>query len=331
MIYFNQADSIYNKRSPPVLRSLSRPEFTRFLTTFVVGKKETSAVWIPATLKYQTRESEAVDCMTAFVVDSDTADQASVIAKGQALQAAGHNFLVHSSYNFAPPDKFKVRFVFFLDQPIPIGTPWRWRDALWPRLMEHLGFGPEGAEADTQCKNADRAYYIPVVRSAQAPTYTCVHLDGKDLDTNAVLGDILAQPLEQFDFRRPYVNREDPTLEVDLHGVAARLLLKFTKRDVRGPIEQVLGGEPTPEGEVRHRVISIFTWALAHVAEEDEESEQLIKLTDLWCEAMTNRYGTRGHESWQSECLRMLVGARAKKPSWDAYRAAQLGALSWVP
>lgn len=322
-IQFSQADSTNNRIHPPLLYSLTRAQFTRKLSTFAVGKKESTALWIPAAFSRPSRESSAVKEITAFVVDADSLKAGGLLSRVQELEAKGYSFIVHSSHGYTEA-KPKARFIFFLDQPITIGTPWRWSQAIWPRLMGYLGF--EDDSADRQCRNADRAYYLPVKRSAEAETFTHV-FHGKDLPTRGILADILAKPVAEFDYTTPYVSEEDPGLEVEPGGLAARLLLKFKRGEVNSAINQVLTAKPTPHGEGRHDVIKLFTWALAHVAEPQESSEKLIQIMRPWTVAMNETYGFRAGGGWYTECYKCLLGARAKKPTWDAARAAQQATL----
>lgn len=318
---FATTASVFNRRDPPVPRSLPLEDFVSLLTTFTHGSKETAQLWMPCVLRTASREAAAVEAITSFVVDCDTLTTPRLEAKIEDLTKRNVHFLVHSSASYAPPHKAKARFVFFPDAPIPVGTPYRWRDALWPRLADHLGFR---LTADGACRNADRAYYLPVKPAIDAPTFTH-YSPGEDLDTQRLLGAILALPVKLFDFHREYVNREDSTCIVSPQSITDRLCLKFFKKGkLWDAIELVLKGTPTQDGVGRHEVISRFTWALAHVVKEEEPSTAVLKVAEPWCEAMRQRYGVRGHESWYEEMLRMFRGARAKYPEWQARRASML-------
>lgn len=333
-ITYNRAPSIYNRAAPPAPFTEELPAFITRMSTFIRCSKKSAPIWVPAILSRPSRESDAVEAMTAFVVDCDAYNEEQLMQRINELSEAGHHFLVHSSARYAPPEKAKVRFVFFLSKPIPVGTPWRWRDALWPRLMQRLGFSVEDPQAprkpgrpkkytsDSQCCNADRAYYLPIKVGPRASTFFHYHA-GTDLDVDALVGDILAEPIEKYNFHRPYVSREDPSVEVNSRHIASRLLLRFTKGDVKNAIHLVLSGEPTADGVGRHEVIKIFTWALAHVADPEESSDGVLQVMMPWLEAMDDKYGQRGNESWYDEALRTLQQARAKKPTWDAYYAAK--------
>jgi len=187
-------------------------------------------------------------------------------------------------------------------------------------LATHFGFE---ADADRACKDASRAFFMPIKKSRAAPVY--FHYNpGKDLDTNAVLGDILSVPITKYDYHRPYINKQDPAVPVLPTDLALRLGLKFSnvKKPHGAAVRRVLSAEATPPGD-RHETLRLFTHALARVAKPEEASENLITIMYPWLDKL----GSRADES---EALRALEGAREKIPTWDAREAHEMATrLGW--
>ena len=325
MIRYSVADSTNNLRHKPELRTQDISHFIlRFMPeAYLVRKVKTSLpVWIPATFTHPSREAAHVQTMTSFVVDCDSLDAQGLAAEVARLKAEGRKFIVHSSHGYAPPEKGKARFIFFLSEEITIGTEWRWRDAIWPALLAHVGLP---SSADKSCCDASRAFYLPAKPTADSVTYAEFH-DGAPINVQQIIGHILAEPLDKYDFRRPYESREDPTTQVDLGEVAARLRLRY-RRDTpfRQRIEQVLNAQTVDEKDGRHVAILKFTIALAAVAKPEECSEDLVQLMWPWLEKMEQRYGRRGNSDsgWRDEAHKALENARAMKPTWDARDARE--------
>lgn len=310
-ISYSIAGSLNNNADPPVSKTSSIEDFVeKFHTSAfsVSPKKQWAKVWMPCTFTQPSRQSEHVSHMSAFVVDYDTGTDADLQSHVQRLTTSNHHFVVHSSYGYKPPEVGKARFIFFLDAPIPTGTEWRWSDAIWPRLAEYLGFS---ADADRACRDASRAFFLPIKRGKTSPVFSYYHA-GENLITTEVLGDILSRPIVQYDFRRPYVSEQDPAKEINLRDLSFRLLCKFgnIKKPHGNAVQRVLSAEATPAGD-RHETLRLFTHALARVADPEEPSEKLIAVMYPWLDKL----GSRADES---EALRALEGARAKIPTWDA-------------
>ena len=314
VITFSTAQSLNNNKDLVASATLPIAKFVDLFRpdSYIVSQsKRWAPVWMPCTFTHPSREAEYVSHMSAFVVDYDTGSHSDLLLHVDRLTTLGHHFLTHSSYGYDGQDAGKCRFIFFLDSPIPTGTQWRWSDAIWPRLATHFGFE---ADADKACKDASRAFFMPIKKSRAAPVY--FHYNpGEDLDTNAVLGDILSVPITKYDYHRPYISKQDPTAEVNLSDLYLRISCQFgnTKKPHGIAVWKVLRAEPTPAGE-RHETLRLFTHALARVAEPEEPSEKLIAIMYPWLDAL----GSRADEG---EALRALEGAREKIPTWDA-RAA---------
>jgi hypothetical protein len=323
VVRFSTAESLNNYKHLPAHQAMRLPEFVdlfRPAAHRVTRSKTWAPVWMPAVFADLTvgRESANVTTVTAFVVDCDTLNSADVEILVSAQRAANRHFLVHSSYSYAPPEKAKVRFIFFLSRPIDIGTEWRWSDALWPKLVEHLGFGPY---ADPSCSDAARAYFRPIRKSLHAPLYFAYHA-GADLDVDAVLGPTLAEPLSRYDFRRPYVDRQNPDKTVSTDWLRIALTCKFGNRKTEygSAVATVLSAEATSPGD-RHLILRRFTQALVHVIEEDDPTESVLEVMTPWFESIGE------DRDWYAEAERALEGARAKKPTWDARREHELQQL----
>lgn len=320
---YSEAASINNDRDRPERVSMSEDQIIRKFCTFIVRQnKRWAPVWMPATFTHPSREAEYVDRMHFFVADLDSCTEHQLRKHMDRWMAMNLKFIVHSSHGWAPPEKAKARVIFFLSEPIEIGTQWRWSDALWPALMKYVGLS---IDADPSCRDASRAFYVPV-----KPTAASECLDfwwgEKPIDVRAVLGHILDEPLAKYDFRREYINQEDPSIPVDRASWEAILRHNYRRGDMKKIVEMVLTATPTPDGMGRHEVIRKFTMALAYCCDPRESTAALLTLMDPWIGAMTAKYGQRG-EAWRQEAERALIGAREKKPTWDAYAASQLEGL----
>lgn len=317
LISFSLADSLNNINHPPRRVALPRSEFVQLFHTSsykVLQDKRRANVWMPCTFTYMSREAEYVSDMSLFVVDCDTFTDTDLHNTVSRLTTSNHHFLLHSSHGYLPPEKAKVRFIFFLDCPIPIGTQWRWSEAIWPRLTEYLGFKAD--DADSACSDASRAFFLPIKKGTTYPTLFHYHA-GADLPTSTILGDIFAQPLSRYDFRREYISREDPSRVVDLTYLRFALRAQFNpKSDYGKAVRAVLEAEETSEGS-RHQTLRLFTHALARVAKPEDSSEALLEIMYPWL----NKLGERANEG---EALRALCGAREKLPTWNAWEAARL-------
>ncbi len=310
-ISYSIAESLNNNIDLPVNKESTISDFVdlfRPASYIVTRSKRWAPVWMPCTFTHPSREAEHVSHMSAFVVDYDTGTFQDLAKHIDRLVHNGHHFLIHSSYGFDMDKAGKARFIFFLDSPIPIGTQWRWSDALWPRLATHFGFA---ADADRACKDASRAFFMPIKKSRTAHFFFRYN-PGYDLETKWVLRDILSAPITKYDYRRPYINKQDPSVEVLPIDLALRLGCKFgnIKKPHGAAVQKVLSAEPTPAGD-RHETLRLFTHALARVARPEEASEKLITIMYPWLDKL----GARADES---EALRALEGAREKIPTWDA-------------
>lgn len=324
LLSYSVARSTNNLIHRPELRTEPITDFAaRFSAPLYAVRRNKAAagVWLPATFSHPSREAENVKTITAFVVDSDTLTQGQLDAEVRRLQNEGRHFLVHSSHSYDPPNKSKVRFIFFLSEPIVVGTQWRWRDALWPALLAHTRLE---TSADAACRDASRAYYLPAKPFESSPIYSLYNCGPNDIDVPTVLGAILAQPEARYDFKRTYECREDAAAPVDLKDVAVRMYLRYIRQvSFFKTIKQVLDGVATADGVGRHKVICNFTIALAAVAKPEESSEALIHIMDPWLDRMVAEYGQRAGGGWHAEALKALRGAREKKPTWDAYELHQ--------
>lgn len=323
IINFSLARSLNNNKDVVAPAALPLSEFMGLFrpeSYIITREKRWAQVWMPATFSHPSREAKYVTHMSVFVVDYDSGSCEELERHVRRLITSDHHFLVHSSYGFQPPKAGKARFIFFLNKPIPVATEWQWSDGCWPALTKYLGFE---TTADAACRDAGRAFFMPIRKNHSAPIYFYYH-EGKPLDTEAIVGDVLARPVAAYDFNRPYLSEEDPEQPINLALVSFRLRLKFpnTKKPHGGAVRRVLEAEPTEPGE-RHETLRLFTHALARIAEPSEASENLVKIMYPWLNAL----GDRGDES---EALRALQGAREKIPTWDAHAAHTLATqLGW--
>lgn len=317
-IPYSYAVSLNNINNPPRRAELALPRFVDLFRPEAfksIQDKRWASVWMPCTFTHPSREAEYVSHMSAFVVDCDTLDESILQQHISRLVTSNHHFLVHSSHSYLPPTKAKVRFIFFLDELIPVGTQWRWSEAIWPRLTKHLGF--EEDAADEACSDAARAFFTPI-RKSKAHPVLFKYNEGQDLPTKTLLADIYSQPLDRYDFRREYECKEDPTKAVNLQDLYFRLIGNFSgKRSAYAKaVFRVLNADETPEGN-RHQTIRLFTHALARVARPEEATEGLMAIMYPWLDKL----GERANEE---EVLRALRGAREKIPTWNAWQGARL-------
>lgn len=321
---FNSVASIINTQSPPHERTVSEEDFICMFesSSFIhIRAKKWAPLWTPALFSRPSREADAVTHITFFVADVDNWSREELDQYLKTIRSRKLKFICHSSFGWSTT-KAKARLIFFLSEPIEIGTQWRWSEALWPRLMQYVNLSDR---ADPSCKDCSRAFYLPVKPAANADVYSEFH-DGVPIDVPEVLGSILSAPLRQYDYSRPYQNREDDAKSVNLPRLHERVRLHYiNSKAYYKIIDDVLCARPTEDGVGRHEIIRKFTVALAYVLEPEESTKGALQIMQPWLDSMQQKYGVRG-ESWKTEAERALVGAREKRPTWEAYAAAQLAA-----
>lgn len=333
-IDFNVARSTYNKQHPP--RPMRLP-LDSFVASFapdqfrVVPDKSRAMVWIPATLREPSREAQHVSTVTALLADFDEFSSDELTAYLATLDARQIHYLAHSSHSYDPPELAKARVIFFLSRPIPIGNPHRWKLRMWPKLMAHVGAPDSG---DASCRDAARAYYLPVKRATNSPVLS-VYRPGANLDVDAVLGSLLTEPAAAPTAPTAPMVRgvgcasleltAAPPLQVDLPELRERLWLWASNRGRRfmPAVQQVLTATPAPAGGgQRHTTILHFTIALAEVARPGEEREELLTVAEPWFAAMDRRYDDA--RDWRTEADHALAGAIRNKKQFEAELAMSL-------
>ncbi|RKH40302.1 hypothetical protein D7Y23_34950 [Corallococcus sp. AB050B] len=261
--------------------------------------------------------------VTLGIVDFDGETQAALEAWLADLRRRGLWFLAYPTHSYGRTSKpIRYRVVFPFSEPVPVGSPGRWSERLWPRLMQCVGLGDmtdAALKADASCKDVARLYYLPSWDPSNVhPRPIPEHHQGQPLDVQAEFGHLLRVPFARY-AERPNEEQVDGSRAADLHVVRMRLR-RFKHRDVVTVLAQMDAGEVLMLDGQRHLGINRLTEILARVAKPEERSESLLELARPSLDALARLEPSR--DVW-GEALRGLRGARAKLAQWDEQRAAQ--------
>ncbi|MFY2558387.1 hypothetical protein ACN469_12215 [Corallococcus terminator] len=260
--------------------------------------------------------------VTLAVVDFDCEEQSALDSWLAALRQRGLWFLAYPTHSYGQPSKpIRYRVVLPFSEPVAVGSPSRWADSLWPRLMDALGLASQATaalKADPACKDVARLYYLPSWNPSN-PTQRPApeHYRGQPLNVEALFGPLLRQPFARY-VERPSEQQVTGARSADLQAVRARLR-RYKRQDYRQVIAQVDAGEVLMLDGQRHLGINRLTEMLARVAKPDESSESLLAIAQHSLDALGKLEPSR--DVW-GEALRGLDGARAKLPQWDLQRKA---------
>ncbi len=154
----------------------------------------------------------------------------------------GLELLLYSSWSHSP-ENVSVRAMFPLSRPVD-AKEWA---LFWPRMNRGMGnFG------DAQCRNIDRAYFLPAIFRGRLEHAFIEHIPGDALDVDAVMGlDLPAQDIAA-------VEATQPVSAEELRAFAAKASEK-----VKGPLRRVLQGEPWAEPGARDVALFSMCGALA--------------------------------------------------------------------
>ncbi|WP_342377328.1 hypothetical protein NVS55_12065 [Myxococcus stipitatus] len=256
------------------------------------------------------------------VVDFDCEEQSALDSWLASLRQRGLWFITYPTHSYGNPVKpIRYRVALPFSEPVPVGSPSRWADRLWPRLMEFLGLAAQATaalKADASCKDVARLYYLPSWNPANAsPRPTPEHHRGQPLNVEAMFGPILRQPFARY-VERPNAQQVTGAASVDLQVIRKRLS-RFKRKGYCQVIAQMDAGEVLMADGQRHGGINRLTEMLARVASPDESSESLLAIAQRSLDALGKLEPSR--DVW-GEALRGLDGARAKLQQWDLQQKA---------
>ncbi|WP_408888700.1 hypothetical protein ACJ2CR_29455 [Myxococcus faecalis] len=261
--------------------------------------------------------------VTLAVVDFDCEERAALEVWLASLRQRGLWFLAYPTHSYGHPIKpIRYRVVLPFSEPVAVGSPCRWADILWPRLMDSLGLATQATaalKADASCKDVARLYYLPSWNPSN-PTLRPApeHHRGQALNVEGLFGPLLRQPFARY-VERPSGQQITQAVPVDLQAIRKRLR-RFKRKDYGQVIAQMDAGELLMLDGQRHLGINRLTEMLARVASPDESSESLIAIAQRSLDALAKL--EPGRDVW-GEALRGLDGARAKLQQWDLQRKAQ--------
>ncbi|NBC46375.1 hypothetical protein GTZ93_42025 [Corallococcus exiguus] len=264
--------------------------------------------------------------VTLGIVDFDGETQAALEAWLASLRRRGLCFIAYPTHSYGRTAKpIRYRVVFPFSEPVPVGSPGRWSERLWPRLMQCVGLGEltEAAlKADASCKDVARLYYLPSWDPTNAlPRPAPEHHQGQPLDVQAEFGPLLRVPFARY-AERPNEEQVDGLRAANPSDVRKRLQ-RFKRSDAVTVLAQMDAGEVLMLDGQRHLGINKLTELLAWVAKPDESSASLLECARRSLDALAHLEPSR--DVW-GEALRGLRGARAKLTQWDRQRAAQRAA-----
>lgn len=219
----------------PVRRAHTWRQLAASLTRFRPGPDDGDKTrlpsWSPAIYPAdKTRAAEHVEAVSCLVLDIDTGGSiAESIARWSSWPA-----VIHSSFSYTPEVQ-KHRVVLPLARPIAVrwwARAWAWAAARDPRL-------------DKACKDASRLYFLPALRSPDAPRVAhVVETDGGLLD----LGD--GSDLPETDAERVARRwRERGAVAVAPGSVASTIKARLkSDPEVRQRLGLALGGRVCGDG-----------------------------------------------------------------------------------
>jgi len=261
--------------------------------------------------------------VTMAVVDFDCEEQAALDSWLASLRQRGLWFVAYPTHSYGQTTKpIRYRVALPFSEPVPVGSPSRWADRLWPHLMDSLGLASQATaalKADAACKDVARLYYLPSWNPSNlTPRPVPEHHQGHPLNVEALFGPLLRQPFSRY-VERPSDQQVAGATPADLQAVRVRLR-RYKREDYRQVIAQMDAGEVLMIDGQRHLGINRLTEMLARVAKPDESSESLLAVAQRSLDALTQLEPSR--DVW-GEALRGLDGARAKLQQWDLQRKAQ--------
>ncbi|RKI02466.1 hypothetical protein D7Y15_35510 [Corallococcus sp. AB030] len=260
--------------------------------------------------------------VTLGIVDFDGETQAALEAWLASLRRRGLWFLAYPTHSYGRTSKpIRYRVVFPFSEPVPVGSPGRWSERLWPRLMQCVGLGDmtdAALKADASCKDVARLYYLPSWDPSNAvPRPAPEHHQGQPLDVQAEFGPLLREPFARY-AERPNEKQVDGLRAANPRDVRKRLQ-RFKRSDVVTVLAQMDAGEVLMLDGQRHLGINKLTELLARVAKPDESSESILECARRSLDALAQLESSR--DVW-GEALRGLRGARAKLTQWERQRKA---------
>lgn len=180
--------------------------------------------------EFRGRRDESSAVLTHFgVLDLDhlTPDQLGDFLLH--VQTIGVEVLVYTSWSHWE-DHVSARALFPFTRPV---APHEWK-AFWPRMNWSMGgFG------DPQCKDVNRAYFLPACPSWRGPQAEILHFPGRPLDVDSTLGTIV--PAAQMAASRTTVKVTREEL------VAFSKALNRKNPETSLALQRVLSGEPWAE------------------------------------------------------------------------------------
>lgn len=300
-----------SKASPHILREQTAPtaEFMRDLLELANdppprADKDGPAL-VPATFVHPQRRAEYVEAVTVFVLDVDMADAAAFDAWVTSLRQRGLWHLLYFTHSHGSKPGVCARAVFPLSHPVEVGTPSRWSEELWPRLVEHVG---REVTADPQCRDCSRLYYLPSRRPDATPTPP-ICFEGAAIDVDTVLGTV--PPVAPVTTPRRQVTEGGQDVSRD---EIVRRLRRYKAAHLRPALQRATRGVSLGEPGARHEQILNLTRCLAREWREGESFEPFLSFADGSIAAMEEDEPGR---DLRGELERGFFGALQKIDHWN--------------
>lgn len=118
------------------------------------------------------RNQENVEAITIAIIDVD--QEGGIEAAKEVL--AGYEFFIYSTHSYSISTPYKFRVVIRLNEPIPVEN--------WPLAFACL---LKNIDADKQCGNADRLYYLPAISPNAGISQVFEHFRGKTMAYEDIL------------------------------------------------------------------------------------------------------------------------------------------------